>query len=395
MLRFVPDSWIEVLLRPILLADPVAGLYAEIHAPDWRYLMAALFLLIGTLLRRRQPQLDGAQWRSVIGLALCFYLWTLVSGNGRYFFWGLLMAGPLVVVAARQLPATRSMRNTVVVSVVGLQAWVVGMTYEPNVWMLRPWGDGPGVARSTHALAGSPAVFLTVGSISHSILVPLMHPESRWANVGGQQDLRPGMREFDQLQALLASPLPKFGVIRAARLVMTDDRQPTEAAWTVIRRALAIQGFAPAPKPCAFLRLEMGGPPFELQTPTASERGFWFCELNPIPQTAAASPDSLGRAPEFDDVFAQIERRCPRYFPAGNALTRPADDGVSRHYSHSDTSVAISQTGVVYFKNMRALNPTELGRVDDIRAGRFRLDCDRLPGRYRPPWERGWGVDLE
>lgn len=395
MLRFIPDSWLEVLLRPFLLADPVAGLYAEIHAPDWRFTFAALLLLIAALARRNRPLLDAPQWRSAIGLVLCFYLWTIVSGNGRYFFWGLLMVGPLVVVAARRLPASRAMRNVVVLGAVALQAWVAGMTYEPNVWMLRPWGPGPGVARSTHVLASRPAVFLTVGSISHSILVPLMHPESRWANVGGQQDLRPGMREFDQLRALLASPLPKYGVIRAARLVMTDDRQPTEAAWAVIRRALAAQGLAPAPKPCAFLRLEIGGPPFELQTPTESERGFWFCELNPVPQAAAVRVGPHRYAPEFDDVFAMVERRCPRYFPAGNALTRPADDGVSRHYSHSDTSLTISQGGIVYFKNMRALNPTELGRVDDIRAGRFRLDCHRIPGRYQPPWKRGWDVDLE
>ena len=76
-------------------------------------------------------------------------------------------------------------------------------------------------------------------------------------------------------------------------------------------------------------------------------------------------------------------------------MTRPGDDSIARHYSASDTTVTIHQGGTVYFKNMRALNPTELGTVENVRAGRFRLDCDRLPGRYLPPWSRAWGVDLE
>lgn len=395
MLRFVPDSWPGVLLRPLLLADPVAGLYTELHAPDWRFLLLVLLLPIAALARRNRPLLDGPQWRVLIGVTLGFYVWTVVSGNGRYFFWGLLLVGPLVVVAASRLPATQTLRNTTILGAIALQGWCVWMTYEPNVWALRPWTRGPALTRSTHALAERPAVFVTVGAISHSILVPLMHPNSRWANVSGQQDLVPGMREFDQLQALLASPLPKYGVIRAAKLVMSDDQQPTEAAWAVIRRAFTRQNLAPTARPCIFLPLDWGGPPFELTTPQANERGFWFCELAPVAPGAADGVDRQHHAPELDDVFAQVEKRCPRFFPAGNALTRPADDGVSRHYSHSDTSLSVTHGGVVIFKNMRALNPTDLGRVDDIRAGRFRLDCGRLPGRYVAPWARGWDVDLE
>ncbi|MBK6469448.1 MAG: hypothetical protein IPF94_01615 [Betaproteobacteria bacterium] len=357
--------------------------------------MLAGLLLIAALAHRRRTVLDGAQWRALVGLMVCFYVWTWVSGNGRYFFWGLLLVGPLVEVMARRLPATQAMRNTVIVGALALQGWTVWMTYEPNVWALRPWAQGPGLALSSHKLADSPAVFVTVGSISHSLLVPLMHPHSRWSNVGGQQDLVPCMREFGQLQALLASPLPKYGVIRASKLVMTDDRQPTEAAWAVIRRAFKQQGLAPTSQPCAFLRVNLGGLPFELLSLQEHERGFWFCELERVATPEFNGEAQKAHAPEFDDVFAQVETRCPRYFPAGNAITRPSDDGVVRHYSRSDTSVSIHHSGTVYFKNMRALNPTVLGTVDEVRAGRFQLGCDRLPGRYLPPWDRGWGVDLE
>ncbi len=398
MLRFVPDSWLDAVLRPLLLADPVAGLYTEIHAPDWRFVLLFLFLLVAKAADRQRALLNAVQWRALVGLMLAFYLWTLVSGNARYFLWGLLMAGPMVVVAARRLPATLAMRNTLIAGVLALQGWVVWMTYEPNVWALRPWAQVPGLALSSNKLAQQPAVFVTLGSISHSILVPQMHPLSRWTNVGGQQDLRPGMLEWQQQQALLASPLPKYGVIRASKLVMTDERQPTPAAWSVIRRAFQGQGLAPTSRPCIFLRVDMGGLPFEVQSAQAYERGFWFCELQrteSVERSTVPVVAALAQAPELDDVFLQIERRCPRYFPSGNAQTRLSDDGVVRHYSHSDTSVSINVAGVVYFKNMRALNPTELGLMQAVRAGRFKIDCDRMPGHYRPPWMRSWGVDLD
>lgn len=387
MLRFVPDNWLDALARPLLLADSVAGLYAEIQAPDWRFAALVLLLAIAALMHRSRSMLTGPQWRTLLGLAASLYVWTFVSGNGRYFFWGLLVVGPLVVVAATRLRSTLAMRNTVILGVLALQGWVVWSTFEPNTWALRPWNRGPGLGLEDTPLKRQPAVFITIGAISHSILVPQMHPQSRWTNVAGQQDLVPGMREFDRYQELLASPLPKYAVVRATKLVMTDERQPIEHAWAVIRRALRGHGLEPATGACTFVRADIAGLPYKVITESALDSGFWFC---PVQRTAmmAAADDKAPYAPELDDVFAQIERRCPRLFPAGNAMSRPADDGTSRLYSQSDTSVVVNHVNYVYFKNMRALNPTVLGHVEDIRAGRFALDCERLPGRYTPPWDR-------
>ncbi len=393
MLRFVPDSWSELALRPLLLADPVAGLYTELHAPDWRYLLLALLLALAAVACRNRALLTAPQWRLTVGLTTSFYLWTVVSGNGRYFLWGLLLIGPLVVVAARRLPGTRSLRNTVIVGAVALQGWCVWMTYEPNVWTLRPWTQGPLLARSAHALAAQPAVFVTIGSISYSLLVPTMHPQSRWTNVTGQQDLVPGMREHARFRELIADPLPKYGVIRAGRQVMTDDDQPTDFAWAVIRRAFARHSLAPAAEPCAFLPVAWGGTLYDVSTAGRYERGFWFCRLEATAADPASDPERY--APQLDAVFERIESRCPRFFPAGNAQSRPSDGGVTRHYSHSDTRLTVTDGGIVYFQYMRALNPTVLGRVADVLAGRIALDCRRLPGRYVAPWSRGWGVDLE
>lgn len=387
MLRFVPDHWLDALARPLLMADPVAGLYAEIQAPDWRFAALVLLLALAALMHRSRSMLTGPQWRTLLGLTASFYVWTFAAGNGRYFFWGLLLVGPLAVVVVTRLRSTLAMRNTVILGVLALQCWVVWTTFESNTWALRPWSRGPGLALEDTPLKRQPAVFITMGAISYSIMVPQMHPLSRWTNVAGQQDLLPGMREFDRYQELMDSPLPKYAVIRATKLVMTDERQPIDHAWVVIRRALGDYGLEPAAGACTFVRADIAGLPINVIAEIAPDSGFWFCPVQRTP-TMASVEQKHAHAPEFDDVFGQIESRCPRLFPTGNASSRPADDGTARVYSQSDTNVVVNHAGWVYLKHIRALNPTVLGTVEDVRTGRFTLDCERLPGRYVPPWDR-------
>jgi hypothetical protein len=395
MLRFVPDSWQEALLRPLLLADPVAGLYTEIQAPDWRYAWLILFLLMAKATDRKRAVLDAVQWRVFIGLMLAFYLWTWVSGNGRYFMWGLLVVGPLVVVAARRLRATLSMRNTLIAGVLAIQGWLAWTVYETNAWALRPWAEGPGVTQLAGRLAEQPAVFLTLGSNSYSILVPQMHPLSRWSSVAGQQDLVPGMPEWSRLQALIASPLPKFAVFRSFRAVMATNSQPNDATLAILRSAFVRYGLAPSAKPCTFVGTGQGGLPVNLTAAEKFDRGFRFCELERVAVPTGESAPRKPPAPELDDVFLAVERLCPRFFPTGNAITRLSDDGVLRLYSQSDASININDAGTVYFASGRALNPTLVGTVEGFRAGRVKIECDRLPGRYRAPWRRGWDINFD
>ena len=87
------------------------------------------------------------------------------------------------------------------------------------------------------------------------------------------------------------------------------------------------------------------------------------------------------------DVFAAIEERCPRFFLPGSGSDLRVDDSVVRHYRSSDTRVTVTDAGTVFFRYFRSLNPTFVGSVDAVRAGQFQLPCDKLPGRYRLPWQ--------
>ncbi len=383
MLRFTPDDPLDGLLRPLLLADPTASLYAEIHAPDWRFAALALFLLVAALVQRRWSLLSGAQWRAVLGLMVCFYVWTWVTGNGRYFLWGLVMVGPLVVMVAQRLPGSQDLRNLAVLGVLALQLGALWTHFAPNLWGLQTWKNGPGWALEDSPLKAKPAVYLSIGTVSYSILVPQMHPDSRWSNVAGQQDLVPGMPEYARLQALLSGPLPLYVVAHAMPTSLDEVGQPTAQARATIDAILLPQQLALATGSCHFLR-----PRDEAlkATPTsATPNGFLFCPVvrshRPVSQDTPVDPAT-------DAVFEAVERRCPRFFPPGGTRTKGSAEGFSRFYVYSDVGLYIAPGGLVYFKHFRALNPTVLGMADRVRSGSFELNCHRLPGRYAPPWAR-------
>jgi hypothetical protein len=387
MLRFLPDGWLDGLLRPCLLADPVNGLYVEIDAPDWRFAAVAVLLLLAWLGRPRAALLQTNQTLALLGLTVCFYVWTVFSGNGRYFIWALLIVGPMVVMAARRLRASLAMRNTVILLVLGVQSVSIAYSFMPNMWGLRPWRTGPGLALVASPLKASPAVFLTLGSVSYSALVPQMHPQSRWSNIAGQQFILPGVREYPELQKLLDSPLPHYAVVRATGMLMGPDGQPTVLAMKSLVGTLGRQQLQLSAERCNYVRTADAELAMKQGKGSAADEGFWFCAVRRSGAPAMSVVD-VAVSPELDDVFAKVEQRCPRLFPAGNARSVGIDDAVQRHYSYSDTGLFVHNSGVVYFKYNRALNPTILGKTEDVRRGAFTIDCMRMPGRYLPPWER-------
>ena len=386
MLRFLPDGWLDTVLRPFLLADPVASLYVEIAAPDIRFAGLIVLLLLAWMARRGRTLLPH-QALTLFGMAVSFYTWTVISGNGRYFIWGLLLVGPLMVMLARRLPATQFIRNSVVLGLLGLQAVAISMSFSPNMWSVRDWKGAGGLSLEPTPLKNRPAIFLTLGALSYSALVPQMHPGSRWANITGQLDILPGEIEYPALQAMLQSFLPMYAVVHATDLLMGTNWQPIPKAMGSVRGILARHQLALNAPTCEYVRTSDTALRL-MQTGTEpTEEGFWFCPVRLLATTKPTDrPEPV--APELNDVFTLVERRCPRFFPPGSERSRQIDGAVKRYYSYSDTNLYVDNFGSVYFKNNRALNPTPIATVEQIRRGVFDIDCHRMPGRYLPPWAR-------
>ncbi|MBZ8141414.1 hypothetical protein CLD22_16095 [Rubrivivax gelatinosus] len=385
MLRFQPDGWLEGLLRPLILIDPSAGIYFEESAPDWRFLVLSLFVLVAWLARRPRWPFDVEQTRTLLLLFVAFYVWTFVIGNARYFAFGLLLVGPLLVMTWRRMPGSRAFRATLMALAVGLQVQALVENYHPNGWGLSRWIDGPALAIEDSPLRHEPAVFLTATGISYSILVPAFHPQSRWANVSGQRDITPREPEYARLQQLLSSGLPRYLVAPIAADFMDGRGQPVRDALELYNGTLGAFGLKLAPRQCVLLRstLAFGLP--DRHEDKVPQRGFWICPVVDAPPSVAASARVGERALR---VFAAIEERCPRFFQSGDGRDREFDGIASRHYGSSDMRLYLDGGDRVLFRYFRAINPTYVGTGSEVLEGRFRLPCDKVPGRYRLPWEQ-------
>ena len=394
MLRFMPDGWLEGLLRPLLMVDPQAYLYLEMSAPDWRFAVLAALLLVlrlAALKRSSRPPIGFQQGIAALGLLVTFYVWTFVSGNGRYFAWGLLLVGPVLVMAALLLPVSRSLRWTGLVLVLGVQGVVLHFSDIVNPWAVVRAQDKP-MALQASALRDKPAVFLTVSNLSYSILVPLFHPASRWAAISGQYDVLPGTVEWPRLQRLLQSPLPQYLVLTASPGAMDKDGQPCGRFASVARDTLYRHGLTVSAAGCEFLQSRLTSPGWQVSEQEVGQWGFLVCALSRGQAPADMAPsDRLQTPPQVDDANERaldvVEQRCPRYFPPGAGRASLVVDLNERIYASTDMRLWIRPNGVVAYHYFRAADATALGSVSDVLAGRFSLPCRKLSGRYVPFWQ--------
>lgn len=384
MLRFQPDRWLEGLLRPLILGDPSSGIYFEQAAPDWRFFVLAVFVFVAWWGRRRLS-FGPEQNRALLLMLVAFYVWTFVSGNARYFSFGLLLVGPLLVMAWRHLPGSKPFRWTMLVLVVGLQVSVVVDHYRFNRWGLVRWFEGSGLGLEDSPLRHRPAVFLTATGISYSILVPAFHPESRWANLAGQRDITPELPEFERLQRLLASGLPRYLVAPISPRFMDAEGQPVADARRLYSGTLAAFGLDLGPGACVSLRstLAVGAAHQEQSNPP--KRGFWICPVHAADHAGTAITHISDRT---EKVFSAIESRCPRFFQPGDGRDRQFDGLASRHYVSSDMTLYLTVDDRVLFRYFRSLNSSFVGTGSEVLVGRFELPCDKVPGRYRAPWSQ-------
>ena len=391
--RFTPDVFLEWLLRPVLMADPSAYLYVEFMAPDLRPALLISMLLVGAVFGSLKGRLTAETWRLLMAFWLSFYLWTFVIGNGRYFLSALLLLGPLIMLAWRGLPGTKPFRWATLVLIGGLQAAVLASTYKPDAWGRSDWVSGPGIDLEESALRHRPAAFVMASVNAYSILVPRFHPDSRWAHLVGQRDISPAAHEYAYVVALLSGALPKLLVIPIPDGWSDKDNQPDAYLRKLLGQPLTAYGLALNGEPCTVLRSTLprvsGGMAMTSQpgtVPKEPERGFWFCPMRYSDADRVAAITKPPSASPWSDVFEAVERRCPRFFPPGRGVTLEFQGMTSRLYPGMDTQISVRGPGEVMYKYFRALNHRSIGSAADIRAGKFDLQCDKPPGRYRMPW---------
>lgn len=400
MVRFQPDTFVETLLRPLVMAAPDGNVYIEIMAPDFRFAFALLLLaLLGalSLLRpRRAARKEGPPPRTVFVLLgaviVGIVAWMATSANGRYFVAGLLLVGPLCVGLASLLPVTRALRLTLAAGMVALQAFVVHQSAPLHAWTFASWKQAPYFQVDVPPeLRARPATYVTMSSISYSLVAPLFHPGSRWMSLYNAPAADSPLQDARRAQAFLskADPARLMLLVPVLDGMQTPEGLPNAQVAEAMNTQLARHRLAFAqPQSCRFLA-SRGLAGMGLGEKTEQERaraGFWLCQLQRIDPAAAPGTPPRHR---HDAVFRVLEAQCPRFFPAGgDGGTTRIPTGEMRSYLQAEMKAYVYDNGEVHYKYYRALNAVRVGTIDDVVAGQSKLDCARIRGRAGLPWER-------
>lgn len=393
MIRFLPDTWLDAVLRPVAMAFPDGGVYVEIIAPDFRFVFIIGLTLAWVLLARGEHRRAGATPVLLALTALAFVPWLATTGNGRYFIPILLVSGPLCVGLLHLIPGTRTMRGAVAVLMVACQAFLIAEIPPWRYWGHVVWGEGAPFPVDVPAeIAARPATYVTLSSISYSLIAPRFHPASRWVNISTQPGLQDTSADGVRTQGLIAAPGPLKVVFPTVPGGQSSDRIDP-ALGKAIDDLLARQGLSIENDDECRLLLSSGMAGMassKLSDEAAGQpglHGFWLC---PLARHVSDRATRAAPVPQrSEQVFEKMEQICPRIFRAGETVSLPIPSGAVRGYPGSDFKLYVLDNGQVWYKYVRALNPVLLGSVDAVLNPTFTMDCDNIPGRSGLPWGRG------
>jgi len=288
------------------------------------------------------------------------------------------------------LPLTRSFKLFLAAGILAAQTFVVVQSSPWDAWAWVSWGKAPYFQLDLPKIDASaaPTTYVTLSTISYSLIAPQFPPSSRWINitsVGGT------VRDLSWAQDFLAAaPGPLMLIVPTIKGQVIGDGQPTPEIRKALGVMLGSKRLALAQDArCELLRSRalavIGRPGQEVSPEEANDSGFWLCPLRYPAEAPASEHPPL--KPDAEAAFARIEQTCPRFFPPG-ARTVMINGGALRHYADSDMKLYVLDDGEVLYKFWRALNPTLVGKLADVLEGRSKIDCDHIRGRAGLPWDR-------
>ncbi|RYF64837.1 MAG: hypothetical protein EOO29_41600, partial [Comamonadaceae bacterium] len=248
MNRFIPDSITEALLRPIAMAAPNGWVYIEVIAPDFRFVFLGLLLLLALAVGWKTRRFRPTAWILVGFTAVAFGPWLATTGNGRYFIPLLVVAGVLCVAFVHALPVTRSLRLVLALLMLAIQGFAVYQNnpWSPwNAWGMAEWREPPYYPLELDDEARTqPATYVTVSTITYSLVAPLFHPDSRWVNVASLSGAEPDTPDLRRAMAIIAAAPRLLLFMPAIPEEATPDGLPTARAFENMGRYLEVHQLA-------------------------------------------------------------------------------------------------------------------------------------------------------
>ncbi len=383
--RFAISDWAAALSFPFRMVALDRSLYSEMFAPDIRFaaLTAAGAALLAMAAVRRagtSRALQGTDWRCLGFFCGATVLWLVTSANARYGMVLLLLVGVcLVRIVERLLPAGAARVTLVVALSVQIGTSILA---SPSRWyIVDTWSKRwlPYVAPE-RALR-EPALYVTVETLSMSVIAPFVHPASSFVNVRGQYSIPP---DSQKLAALLERHRGRVRALgRSLELIDGKPRQEAVKHYddTLLRIGYRVDTgdcFTIAWRPDSEDAVSRAANWVSGSSPTAEVLSVVSCALVP----GTRNPEQIARERYFSEIFDRMEKACPRIFRGQTALTEPLGGGWSRHYPGLDARVeAIDDR--IELNRYRAGAHLDLGRPSDWEKGAVPAICRDGPGAGR------------
>jgi hypothetical protein len=400
--EFIPASLGAALLRPFALAIPRSMVQVEWIAPDLRYavLVVMIVLLTLTWLRRRvrksgkgDPSADGAvATRALIALGCGFLLdWTLwlaASGNGRYFMPGACVAAILgMVLIFRVFVGLPSVRNYVLATVFGLQLFQLYAGTEFRAPL--PWSDGPWFRLSIPAkLESQPELYFTIGELTNSFVIPYLAAGSGFVNLDGEYVLGAAGANGRHIETLIRRFAPHLRVMmRDPRVDADSEAGPPNPAG--IANVLEPFGLKVDASRCSRVAARGvtvpwtnagGAHPRRVESAAAAHTEYIVtCHVS---WSGSARTTPLPGERAADLAFDHMEDACPALFqpprPVDTFLGDPVRGYVFvRRYPNTDIVAWVGRGWVKFQNPVGGVREENLGRESAWDARPLRVACAR------------------
>ena len=397
--RFIPRSLGAALLRPFSIAVPRQMVDVEWMAPDVRYAVLAvlvLILLLHCIVRRVGrsastmvvPAPDPATNRVVLalgcGFAVDWTLWLIASGNGRYFIPMASVAAVLDVVLIFRLCSGRlsRLRNYLLLAVVGVQIFQVcmGTEYRPRL----SWHEGPWVNLSIPARIASKAnLYFLMGEQTNSFIIPYLPPGSGFINLNGEYGLDADGATGTRVRRLIERFNPHLRVLVADMGGNIDQHALLDTPS--VGNALRMFGLKIDARRCttivvrgvAAVRFQVWAQHAPRQAAPSAPNTAYLITCRLVWNGAESAPPPVPGQRAADLAFDHLEEACPALFQPARPLDRITGDAAqgyvfSRRYADTEILAWIAQ-GQIRFQHFYLFGGSEISAGSERKWARAPL----------------------
>ena len=397
--RFIPESLGEALWRPFAMIDPVQMVHEELSAPDPRYaILLVLVVLLGLRWSFRRvrpaspsppphPQAGSTRILAALGagLGLNWILWLHVSGNSRYVLAMACVAAAVVVgLLFRLFELQPKARNYVLAVIFVTQAVQLSMGAQYR-WNGVPWGGRWFNLSVPEKLKTEPSLYLTLGTQTNSFLAPFLAKDSGMINVVGGYTLDPEGANGARVKQLIRRFSPNLRVVFLTS--KPNDNDEHRAPFSPVEDSLLGFALRPDMNDCATITVHGLPPALEIRYETSvpeepqNRDTTYIATCHVVPDTTDRS-ELHARQRAVDLVFDRLEDACPKLFQPRRLTTVHYGDVWRRLYGASDIVAWISHGRVKFSDQIRPNGLIDVGSESDWAKAPLRLECGKSKGAY-------------